>query len=282
MARHNLFQFDTVERSLSRFVTGAMARRAVCQSNPGCLSGTAGASSAKSLTGIRDVVGGLLPENVSSFGGEIDSVFRLILYVVGFFFVVAEILLIYFAAHYRRSRAKRALYSRGEKAREAAWVLVPAAVILMLDLGIDAAGHRAWALVKQNPPRSEVEVLVTAKQFNWNFTYVDKNGKQGSGNDLTLENELHVPVGKVVRMILTSEDVIHSFWVPNFRLKQDVVPGRKIVAWFKVTKPGTYEIACSELCGFGHYSMRGEVIVHPEAEYARWRAEASVGAPASR
>jgi cytochrome c oxidase subunit 2 len=223
------------------------------------------------------VVGGLLPENVSSFGGDIDSVFRLILYVVGFFFIVAEILLVYFATHYRRSRVRHAIYSRGEKAREAAWVLVPAALVLMFDLGIDAAGHRAWALVKQNPPQGEVEVLVTAKQFNWNFTYPDKNGKLGSPNGVTLENELHVPVGKVVRMTLTSEDVIHSFWVPNFRLKQDVVPGRKIVAWFKITKPGTYEIACSELCGFGHYSMRGEVVVHTEAEYARWQAESSVG-----
>jgi cytochrome c oxidase subunit II len=223
------------------------------------------------------VVGGLLPENVSSFGGDIDFVFRLILYVVGFFFVVSEVLLVYFVGRYRRSRAKRAVYSRGEKAREAAWVLVPAAVILMFDLGIDAAGHRAWALVKQNPPRGEVEVLVTAKQFNWNFTYPDQLGKLDSPDNLTLENELHVPVGKVVRMTLTSEDVIHSFWVPNFRLKQDVVPGRKIIAWFKVTKPGTYEIACSELCGFGHYSMRGEVVAHTEAEYARWRAQASVG-----
>ncbi|MBV8134953.1 MAG: cytochrome c oxidase subunit II [Deltaproteobacteria bacterium] len=226
--------------------------------------------------------GGLLPENVSSFGGDIDSVFRLILYVVGFFFIVAEILLVYFAVHYRRSRSRHAVYSRGEKAREAAWVLVPAAIVLMFDLGIDAAGHRAWALVKQNPPRGEVEVLVTAKQFNWNFTYPDKSGKLDSSNSVTLENELHVPAGKVVRIVLTSEDVIHSFWVPNFRLKQDVVPGRKIVAWFKVARPGTYEIACSELCGFGHYSMRGEVIVHTEAEYARWRAEKSVGGGATR
>jgi cytochrome c oxidase subunit 2 len=67
--------------------------------------------------------------------------------------------------------------------------------------------------------------------------------------------------------------VIHSFRVPNLRLKQDVVPGRTIVAWFEATKPGRYEIACSELCGFGHYSMRGEVIVHSDADYARWRAE---------
>jgi cytochrome c oxidase subunit II len=226
------------------------------------------------------MVGGLLPENVSSFGGEIDSVFRLILYVVGFFFVVAEILLVYFALHYRQSRVKHAVYSRGEKLREAAWVLIPAAIVLMFDLGIDAAGHRAWALVKENPPRAEIEVKVTAKQFNWNFTYAGKDGKLGGANDLTFENELHVPVGKVVRITLNSEDVIHSFWVPNFRLKQDVVPGRRIVAWFKATKTGSYEIACSELCGFGHYSMRGVVIVQSDADYARWRAETLAGAAA--
>jgi cytochrome c oxidase subunit II len=224
--------------------------------------------------------GGLLPENVASFGGEIDSVFRLILYVVGFFFVGAEILLIYFALHYRRGRVKRAAYSRGEKLREAAWVLIPAAIVLMLDLGIDAAGHRAWALVKENPPQAEVEVKVTAKQFNWNFTYPGKDGQFGGASDLTFENELHVPVGKVVRVVLNSEDVIHSFWVPNFRLKQDVVPGRRIVAWFKATKTGSYEIACSELCGFGHYSMRGVVIVQPEADYVRWRAETLAGGAA--
>jgi len=221
--------------------------------------------------------GGILPENVSTFGGEIDSVFRLILYIVGFFFIVAEVLLVYFAVRYRSSRAKQAVYSRGENPREAAWVLVPALIVLLFDLGIDAAGHRAWALVKEGAPVADLEVKVTAKQFNWNFTYPGKDGKLGTPNDITLENELHVPVGKVVRVTLNSEDVIHSFWVPNFRLKQDVIPGRKIVAWFEATKPGTYEIACSELCGFGHYSMRGEVIVHSEVDYASWRAATLAG-----
>ena len=218
--------------------------------------------------------GSLFPQNVSTFGGDVDHVFWLILYIVGFFFIVAEGLLIYFAVCYRRGSSNpRAFYNRGDTAGEAAWVLLPALVILCFDLGIDAAGHRAWEIVKGRPPAPQVQVDVTAKQFNWNFTYPDVAGKLGASDNVTVENELHVPVNKVVQLTLGSEDVIHSFWVPNLRLKQDVVPGRKIIAWFQATKPGHYEIACSELCGFGHYTMRGEVIVHSDADYEKWRAE---------
>ncbi len=216
-------------------------------------------------------MGNWFPESVSTFGGQIDSVFWLIFYIVGFFFVVAEALLLYFAIRYRRRGRARAFYNRGDSPREAAWVLVPAAIVLCFDFGIDAAGHRVWDLVKGAPPPAQIEVKVTAKQFNWNFTYPGIDGSAASA--VTLENELHVPAGKVVRLTLASQDVIHSFWVPNLRLKQDVVPGRTIIAWFEAAKPGRYEIACSELCGFGHYSMRGEVIVHSDADYARWRAE---------
>ena len=96
---------------------------------------------------------------------------------------------------------------------------------------------------------------------------------------------LHVPVGKVVRLTLIAEDVIHSFFIPNVRLKQDVVPGRRIEAWFKATKTGSYEIACAELCGFGHYGMRGFLKVDSDEGYARWVSEqwpqaGGVGAPA--
>ena len=220
------------------------------------------------------MIASYFPQNISIFGGDIDHVFWLILYIVGFFFVAAEALLVYFAVRYRRTDAHaKATYNRGDTTRQAAWVLVPALVVLCFDLGIDAAGHRAWEAVKGPPPPSDVEVKVTAKQFNWNFTYPDPAGKFDTDKNVTLENELHVPVGKKVRLTLASEDVIHSFWAPNLRLKQDVVPGRKIIAWFEATRPGRYEIACSELCGFGHYSMRGEVIVHNPDDYAKWKAE---------
>jgi cytochrome c oxidase subunit II len=216
------------------------------------------------------MLSGLMPPNVSTFGGQIDSVLYLILYIVGFWFLLTEGLLIYFAVSSRRKKTRGAAYLRGDTPRQMAWVLVPAVVVLCLDLGIDSAGNSAWELAKNSHPPSTIEVKVTAKQFNWEFTYPGPDGKLGTADDVSIENELHVPVGKVVHLTLTSEDVIHSLWVPNFRLKQDVVPGRAIPAWFEATKAGTYEIACSELCGFGHYSMHGAVTVHSQQDYDNW------------
>ncbi|HVN63320.1 MAG TPA: cytochrome c oxidase subunit II [Candidatus Binataceae bacterium] len=213
---------------------------------------------------------GLLPANASTFGGDIDHVFWLIFWIVGFWFVLAEGVLAYSLVRYRKGSSKRAAYLRGDSVRQLAWVLVPAAIILCLDLGIDRAGASAWDRIKGGIPPAATTVRITAKQFNWNFTYPGPDGKFGTADDVTVENDLHVPAGKVVRFELRSEDVIHSFFVPEFRLKQDVVPGRTIAGWFQADKPGTYEIACSELCGFGHYSMHGNVVVQSAKDYEAW------------
>jgi cytochrome c oxidase subunit 2 len=116
-------------------------------------------------------------------------------------------------------------------------------------------------------------VQVNAKQFNWQVTYPGADGKFGTADDKMLLDEMHVPVNKVVRVILKSQDVIHSFFVPQFRIKQDAVPGREIRAWFDATKPGKYEWPCAELCGFGHSGMRGWIYVHTPEEYGKWAAE---------
>jgi cytochrome c oxidase subunit 2 len=210
------------------------------------------------------------PRNVSTYGGDIDHVFYLILYVVGFWFVLSEALIIYFIIRYRRREGRKASFISGENWAQLAWILVPAAIVLVLDLGIDFVGARAYEKVKGEIPEGDVLVQVTGKQFNWEFTYPGPDGELGTADDLTLDNELNVPVGKVVRILLLSEDVIHSFFVPVLRLKQDILPGRVIPAWFEVTEPGTYEIACAELCGFGHYTMRGLLIAHTPGEYERW------------
>ncbi len=212
----------------------------------------------------------LLPTDVSTFGGGVDHVFWLIFWIVGSWFVVAEGVLLYSVIRHRKRAGASAMYLRGNTARQLAWILIPALVVLCLDLGIDRAGASAWERIKGVPPAGDVTVRISAKQFNWNFTYPGPDGKFGTADDVTSENDLHVPVGKVVRFELRSEDVIHSFFVPEMRLKQDVVPGRTIPGWFEATKTGTYEIACSELCGFGHYSMHGNVIVQTPAEYAGW------------
>ncbi|MFQ5876339.1 MAG: cytochrome c oxidase subunit II [Acidobacteriota bacterium] len=210
------------------------------------------------------------PKNVSTYGGDIDHVFRLILYIVGFWFVLAEATLLYFILRYGRRSGGRASFVTGEKWSQAAWVLIPAAIVLVLDLGIDFAGARAYEKIKGEAPASDVSVQVVGRQFNWMITYPGPDGEFGTVDDLAVENEMNVPVGRVVRLLLRSEDVVHSFFVPSLRLKQDLVPGREIEAWFQITEPGTYEIACAELCGFGHYTMRGLLIARSPEVYDRW------------
>ena len=211
-----------------------------------------------------------LPHNVSTFGGSVDSTISLIYYIVGAWFLAAEGLLVFFALRYRRKRGRSAFYKRGETARQAAWILIPAAVVLCLDLGIDASGASTWHLVKETLPANAVQVQVTAERFAWKFTYPGPDGKFGTPDDVTLINELHVPAGRPVELILRSKDVIHSLFIPNFRFRQDVVPGRTIDAWFESRTPGTYELGCSELCGDAHFDMRGTVMVQDSKDYTAW------------
>ncbi len=213
------------------------------------------------------------PKNVSTFGGEIDSVFWLIFYIVGIWFVLTEALIIYFVIRYRRRKGRRASFIDGETWKQAAWILIPAGIVLILDLGIDFAGARVYHLIKGEIPEGEHVVRITASQFNWAMTYPGADGRFDTDDDLSIDNELHVPVDEVIRLALRSDDVIHSFFVPVLRLKQDVVPGREIEAWFEVTEPGEYEIACAELCGFGHYTMRGILVAHTAEDFARWVTE---------
>ena len=211
-----------------------------------------------------------LPENVSTYGGEIDSMIALIYYIVGAWFLLTYGAIILFLVLYRRREGRRAAYIQGERLGEAAWILVPCLIVLVLDLLMDFRGGEVWAKVMGRVPPSDLRIQVTAKQFNWEIVYPGPDGQFGTADDLLLENEMHVPVNKVVRVVLKSKDVIHSFFLPHLRLKQDTVPGRTIEAWFEAVKPGKYEIPCAELCGFGHSGMKGWLYVHPTDEYQKW------------
>ena len=207
-----------------------------------------------------------LPENVSTYGGEVDSLFYLIYYITGAVFILVTVAMIAFLVLYRSREGRRAIYSHGNTTLEIIWTVVPAVILLVLTFMSQAT----WAKIKGHAPPGDIEVQVTGKQFNWEILYPGPDGKFGTADDLAAENEVHVPVGKVIRVHLRSEDVIHSFYLPNFRLRQDVVPGREILAWFEATKPGKYELPCSQLCGFGHSGMKGWLYVHTPEEYAQW------------
>jgi len=207
-----------------------------------------------------------LPENISTFGPGIDQLFYLIYYITGATFVIVTGLLLAFLVMYRHQDGRRAVYSHGNSTLEIVWTIVPALILVLLGL----MSKSKWDEIKRHAPPADVQVRVTAKQFNWEVLYPGPDGKFETADDQQIDNDVHVPVGKVVRVLLRSKDVIHSFFVPVLRLKQDALPGREIVVWFQATKPGEYEIPCAELCGFGHSGMKGNLIVHDAAGYDAW------------
>jgi len=210
-----------------------------------------------------------LPEDVSTFGSEIDFLFYVIYYITGGAFILVTVLMILFLILYRHREGRRATYSHGNTALEITWTVIPAVVFIALSF----MSVSSWGKIKSHAPASDFQLQVTAKQFNWEAVYPGPDGKFATEDDLQIDNDIHVPVSKVIRIILKSKDVIHSFFLPNLRVKQDAVPGRDILVWFEATKPGKYELPCAELCGFGHSGMRGWLYVHTPEEYAAWAKE---------
>ena len=210
-----------------------------------------------------------LPENVSTFGDEIDAIFYFIYYLTGGAFVLVTVLMVIFLILYRHKEGRRAVYSHGNTALEITWTVIPTIILFALSF----VSASTWANIKIKAPPSDFEVRVAGKQFNWEITYPGPDGKLGTKDDFKIDNEMHVPVNKVIRVRLTSNDVIHSFFLPNLRIKQDAVPGREILVWFEATKTGKYELPCAELCGFGHSGMLGWLYVDTPEDYEKWMKE---------
>lgn len=210
-----------------------------------------------------------LPEDVSSYGHEIDSLFYLIYYITAVTFILVTVLMVAFLIIYRDKAGRRATYSHGNTALEIIWTIIPAAILIVLAF----MSVSSWAKIKRHVPDTDFELGIAAKQFNWEVSYPGPDGKLGTDDDVKFDNDLHVPVNKPIRLQLTSKDVIHSLFIPHMRFKQDAVPGRQITAWFDAIKPGKYEIPCAELCGFGHSGMKGWVFVHTPEDYKKWADE---------
>jgi cytochrome c oxidase subunit II len=234
------------------------------------------------------------PALASEHGGRIDSLFMAVLIVSGIAFVLVQGALGYFCARYGSNGNERASYWHDNPKAEA-FLLIMTAVILTV---LVFMGQRVWASIYfADEPADATIVTVTGEQFLWTFHYPGADGQFGrtdtklitntnsigldrndppAKDDIASQNVMHVPVGKPVRVRLRSKDVIHSFFLPNFRIKQDAVPGMGIEVWFTPTKAGQYEIACAELCGLGHYRMRASLTVDESQEaFSKWLEEAA-------
>jgi cytochrome c oxidase subunit 2 len=213
----------------------------------------------------------LMPESFSTFGPDIDRMYYVILVITGIVFFATEILLVYLLVKYRHREGRKAEYIHGHVTAEIVWTAVP----FMIVLGIALASRGLWAEIRDPAliPPDAMEVRVVAKQFEWNATYPGPDGAFDTGDDFTLRNRFSVPVGRPVNVRLGSEDVIHSFFLPDMRVKQDAVPGMEIGVWFEATQAGEYPIGCAELCGIGHTRMRGTLTVLSTNDFQSWLAE---------
>ena len=243
-----------------------------------------------------------MPDVASKSGEQIDQLTYFIYYLTGAVFILTQVVYIYFLIKYRAKKGVRATYSHGDNRLEIVWTAIPTAIFIGL---WGYSNHMWWDVIHKEPPAGTMEVAVTAYQFGFSFQYPGASGQLGRsdvkllsadnvfGNDrsdpLTKEDfqssVFELPVNKAVRIRLNSRDVIHGFYIPQFRIYQDAVPGRTINwVWFIPTKIGSYDLACSQLCGSGHYNMKAQIEVVSQEEFDKWykqKLAAGTSAPAA-
>jgi cytochrome c oxidase subunit 2 len=214
-------------------------------------------------------------EALSTYAKDIDNLILLIFLLVAPWFVACEALFFYFIIRFREKDGRRAEYITGEEKSHKRWITYPHLLVLVCDVFIVVGAVRVWYDVKQHLPEPYETVRVVGQQWAWSFAHPGPDKKLGTDDDIKTVDELHIEVGKVYHYKLEARDVLHSFSVPVFRLKQDAVPGRIITGWFEATKTGTYDIQCAEICGIGHGVMAGRIIIESAEEHAAWVAEQS-------
>lgn len=216
----------------------------------------------------------------STIGKQIDDLFHLVLVIVSVTFIGVNAALGYVlwkGAEASEELGKKASFTHGSHTLEVIWTIVPSGILLFISLyQMDVWAH--YRVKAFFPKQTEAVAEVTARQFEWRIRYPARGKKlmpKPQPDDIYTVNDLRVPTGTPVAISLRTEDVQHSFFVPELRVKQDAVPKLVIPVWFEVTQPGSYELLCAELCGWGHYKMKARVVATSESEFEAWREQAA-------
>ena len=206
----------------------------------------------------------------SSYAADVDGLILLVALIIAPFFLAAEFVLVWLVVKFRARPGVKARYITGEKASETRWVTYPHYLVLVFDVIIVVAALRVWSDVKMDLPPAEERVRIIAQQWAWTFVHAGADGQLDTGDDIRTVNMLNLQANRLYHYELQSRDVLHSFSVPAFRLKQDAVPGREIVGWFRPTITGEFDIQCAEICGIGHGLMPARVRIRSAVEQAAW------------
>lgn len=206
----------------------------------------------------------------STYASDIDGLIWLIAVLVGFWFVLCEIVFFGFIFRFRKKEGRTSDYITGDEKSLKRWITWSHGLVIVCDVFIIIGAVRVWYNVKQTLPPAEQTVRVIGQQWAWTFVHPGPDGEIDTADDIALIDELHVLKDTVYHFRLESRDVLHSFSVPVFRLKQDAVPGRVITGWFEATKTGTFDIQCAEICGIGHGIMGARIVIETPEQHAAW------------
>lgn len=210
---------------------------------------------------------------VADYAGKIDFVFQLIFVLVGFWFLLSEAVFFYFILRFRKKDGQAAQYISGEEKSQKRWITYPHLLVLVCDVFIVVAAVRVWYQVKQELPPAQQTIRIIGQQWAWSFVQPGPDGQLDTPDDIYTVDDLHVQKDVLYHFKLEARDVIHSFSVPVFRLKQDAIPGRVITGWFRATQAGAWDIQCAEICGIGHGLMGARIHVDTAEQHAAWLAE---------
>jgi cytochrome c oxidase subunit 2 len=208
----------------------------------------------------------------STFADDIDFVFLLVLVLVVFWGVLAEGVFFWLMWRYREREGNVARYVTGHEHDIKKFITIPHYAIIACDAVIIVAAVKTWYHVKQELPEPGSEIRVVAQQWAWSFQHPGPDNKLDTEDDIKTVDEVHVKADTVYHVRLEARDVLHSFSVPAFRLKQDAIPGRVITAWFEATRPGEYDLQCVEICGIGHGIMVAKLVVDTPEQHDAWMA----------
>ncbi|MGH9679412.1 MAG: cytochrome c oxidase subunit II [Candidatus Acidiferrales bacterium] len=206
----------------------------------------------------------------STYAHSIDHLFLLIAALVGFWLIVAEAVLIFFVFKYRAKDGRPTRHITGEEKDLHRWITIPHMLVILCDIAIVIPAIVVWYNIKQAMPPADRTVRVIAQQWAWSFQEPGPDGILDTADDVRSVGVLHVTVDTTYHFELVSRDVVHSFAIPSFRLKQDALPGRTITGWFRPDRVGTYDIQCTQMCGLGHGLMAGRIVVETQQAHAAW------------
>jgi len=214
-------------------------------------------------------------DQASTYAADIDNLILFVGVIVGFWFVAVQGMFFWLIWRFRAKPGVKSQYVTGDEKHLKKWITYPHLLVLVCDVFIVWGSVVVWYNVKQSLPEADSTIRIIGQQWAWTFQHPGPDNELDTDDDIFTIDELYVEVEKTYHFKLEARDVLHSFSVPVFRLKQDALPGRSITGWFKPTLTGEFDVQCAELCGIGHGMMAARIFIQDANQHAAWVAGSS-------